>query len=445
MGIRIGSSHFMYNYQVSLNNAYQQQAKLFEQADGSSLHRASDNPINYSKFMRYNVSDSENQQYLDNLSTASSWMKNSDDVLVHMTEIMQTLKEKSVAAANSDKVTDDFAAIHKEMFACMQELVSVANTQVGDRYLFAGQKDLTKPFTLSEETYLRGMPKNLDTPQAAFFKDGKADYNTELYQFLELQKDGETFYFDTDSGDIFTKDFVDNGYKELLSLGYTKIADAQEAADDGNTRVADILNEGIADNMGDFSISDYFNNQGMLLDQEDDSFVDGYTFATIRQNIVTYHGDENLISMVKLNGATDPGADTVNATGARMFGRDIFDNDTSGNDPSGTALLNELLCVCQKVDKGDVHWMTSDGVTTADVSHATLVLEETRIGARQQLYNSVETMLEAQADNITEDITNVSGADIAELATKLMQMTTLYNLSLSMGGRILPQSLADYL
>ena len=89
--------------------------------------------------------------------------------------------------------------------------------------------------------------------------------------------------------------------------------------------------------------------------------------------------------------------------------------------------------------------MSSDGVTVADVAHATMVVEETRIGARQQLYTSVETMLERQSDNITEDITNVSGTDIAKMATKLMQMTTLYNLSLSIGGRILPQSLADYL
>ena len=45
MGMRMGSAHFMANYQLSLNNAYQKQAKLFEQADGSSLHRASDNPM----------------------------------------------------------------------------------------------------------------------------------------------------------------------------------------------------------------------------------------------------------------------------------------------------------------------------------------------------------------------------------------------------------------
>lgn len=449
MGIRMGSSHFMYNYQVSLNNAYQKQAKLFEQSDGSSLHRASDNPINYSKYLRYNVSDSENQQYQDNLKTASSWMKNSDDVIVHMTNIMQTLKEKSVAAANSEKVEDDYAAIYKEMFAHMQELVSSANTQVGDRYLFSGQKDLTKPFTLSEETYNRGLPKNLDVEQAAFFKDGDTDYNTELFQFLELEKDGETFYLDTEDGNIYTKEFVDKGYKEVVSLGFSTIDKAQDAANNGNTRVDAFLTDGIAGSIANFDVSSYFTNQGLLVDEAVTSFDstegDTYNFVTIRQNIVTYHGDENLISMVKLNGATDPSADTVNSTGARMFGRDIFDNAASGNEPSGTAMLNELLCVCEKVNTCDVHWMSSDGVTTADVSHATLVLEETRIGARQQLYNSVETMLNNQSDNITEDITNVSGTDIAELATKLMQMTTLYNLSLSMGGRILPQSLADYL
>lgn len=441
MGVRIGSSHFMYNYQISLNHAYEKQAKLFEQSDGSSLHRASDNPINYAKYLRYNVSDSENQQYQDNLKTASSWMKNSDDVMVHMTEIMQTLKEKSVHAANSDNAEDDYAAIYKEMFACMQEMVSTANTQVGDRYLFSGQKDLTKPFTLSDEMYYRGMPKNLDTTQSAFFKGTSSDYNTELFQLLELTKDGETYYLDNENGNIYTKDFVDEGYNELCAMGFQTIDEAQAST---NTRVQALLAAGIDDNVGAVNVSTYFTNQGLLRDGQDGTFGD-YNFVTIRQNIVTYHGDENLISMVKLNGATDPSADTVNSTGARMFGRDIFDNAASGNEPSGTAMLNELLCMCEKVNTCDTLWMSSDGVTTTDVAHATLVLEETRVGARQQLYNSVETMLLNQSDNITEDITNVSGTDIAELATKLMQMTTLYNLSLSMGGRILPQSLADYL
>ena len=108
-------------------------------------------------------------------------------------------------------------------------------------------------------------------------------------------------------------------------------------------------------------------------------------------------------------------------------------------------MLNQIFCVVKKTEICDFHWMSSDGVSVTDVANTTLLVEQTRVGARQQLYNSVETMLDTQADNITEDITNISSTDIAQLATKLMQMTTLYNLSLSLGGRILPQSLADYL
>jgi flagellar hook-associated protein 3 FlgL len=54
-------------------------------------------------------------------------------------------------------------------------------------------------------------------------------------------------------------------------------------------------------------------------------------------------------------------------------------------------------------------------------------------------------MLEKQNEAITEDISYVSDTDVAKLATQLMTMQTIYNLSLSMGSRILPPSLADYL
>ena len=476
MGVRIGSMHFMYNYQQSLNHAYQQQGKLFEQADGSSLHRASDNPMNYAKLLRYNVSESENNQYLENIKTAGSWMKHSDDVMIHMTEMMQTLKEKSVHAANSDNAEDDYAAIHKEMFAHMQELVSVANSQLGDRYLFSGQKDLTKPFEMSLKEYDRGLAKNLDVSQSAFFKGTDSDYNTQLFQMLTLKdSDGNTFYLEMDGGrldtdkvqyNLYTKEFIDEGYKDVIAHGYTTIEAAQNSDDED---VQALLKAGTVTQLDDeqFKVSDAFTNQGLLQKKDDvpeslkDLFtyddqtpqrvkgimIDGkeYTFETVRQNIVTYNGDENLISMVKLNGATDPNADTVNSTGGGMFGRDIFDNAASGNTASGTAMLNELFGMCSKVNNCDIHWMSSDGVTIADVAHSTMLVQETKVGARQQLYNQVETMLNAQADNITEDITNVSGADIADLATKLMQQTALYNLSLSLGGRILPQSLADYL
>jgi flagellar hook-associated protein 3 FlgL len=104
-----------------------------------------------------------------------------------------------------------------------------------------------------------------------------------------------------------------------------------------------------------------------------------------------------------------------------------------------------MLTVHAKVVADDHIWLDTDGVTIADSSHAQTVKTETQMGARTQLYNSVSTMLTNQNELITNDITNVSATDVAKLAVQLMQEQTIYNMSLSLGARILPQSLADYL
>ena len=163
------------------------------------------------------------------------------------------------------------------------------------------------------------------------------------------------------------------------------------------------------------------------------------------QQIVSFTGDNNYVSMVKKNGTTEPTADTVNATAKEIFGMDIFDDPASGNSPSGTAMLNQMLTVHAKVVGDDHLWLDTDGVTVADEAHAQTVKTQTKLGARTQLYNSVNSMLTTQNEIITGDITDVSSTDVARLAVQLMQEQTIYNMSLSLGARILPQSLADYL
>ena len=865
MTVRMSSLQFMYNYKTQLNRSYREQAKLYEQADGSSIHRASDSPVDYTRLMRYYTNENENEQYQRNVNNAMSWMKTTDDVMIHVGEIVKTFNEKTVAAANDDKVEADWAAIGREMLAEIQEVVSVCNTQEAGRYVFSGQKGLTEPFTMSVNEVDRALAKNLDKAQAYFFKGMSLEGNSQLVQMLTLEytdeeNHTEQYYLDVDTGYIFSKDFVDGGYKDILTsdkmtlddfdveelavgkvgmtlktaksiindadeedlkviaegneksfgliynsetkkyeyddvlkakydelkealnlvrdsgtyledklteaadaikdvftanvanvsatdaLGgsdvewtvgtttntataddwdnntndaydsfltdvkdwvddvvkrptnkwsgvaanavtffananYTGISDlsanntdeinaflraelvinAATVADNGMTlanaknivgnatdaelksiidgtatgRDADVLREALQiiaadektvesyenqlkddtfnlfaniqeifpgptqnvywqdsggsfrtakiDNMvrpavndwmndrtGGISelisevkyvldayaedpntaykdaddaisgilgsvraneaytlafrdfveinnpqdidsfvrdelllkaigssqnpqgtrlgnevrtprISDIFTNQGLLrediatnevytstlsyLPNDDNSGykIDGLKvylfdkeneetdisrtldFTTISQLLVTYHGDENYISMVKQNGDHDRASDSANLTGQDIFGSDIFDNEESGNRQSGTAMINNMITVQSKVKATDSHWLSSDGVTVSQVAFTTGVIAETTLGSRLQLYESVSTMLTNQSDTITENITNVSGTDIPNLATKLMEMTTLYNMMLSIGGRILPQSLADYL
>ena len=514
MAVRMSSIQYMYNYKNALNRTYAKQQRLFEQADGQKIHKGSDDPVSYGNLMRYEFTQNENQTYTSNVQTANSWMKNSDSVVQNMSDNIATLSTKANQAANTYLSESDSKSIAKEMNAIIEEVMSNSNYQLGDRFLFAGQKDTTQPFTMSSDVQERGLAKNLDAKQAEFFKGTRGNVNTELYQMLTLEDDNKnTYYLDTNSGYLYTKAFVDEGYKDLIAAGNDYITDVDESkyavgnvrmsdedalavakaasadeiaavakgtSKDGNLKAAlrhindsDNVDTYIAEitesvsgttkdevtaaveKCADFSIfvvGNYFNNRGIINDTGKEGIevsVNGenttLNFTTIAQHVVTYSGDDNHISMVKLNGATDTRSDVVNLTGQDIFGVDIFDDEWSGNEKSGTAMLNNMITVYVKTDACDAHWLSSDGITLADVAHSTLNIAQTTLGARMQLYGNVEDMLDNQSAIITGDITDLSGTDVAELATQLMELTTIYNLALSLGGRVLPQSLADYL
>jgi flagellar hook-associated protein 3 FlgL len=72
-----------HNYLKQLNGSYETYTKLFEQSDGKKLHRGSDDAVGYSKYLRYQNSLTNVQQFQDDITTAVSWMKNSDAALIN--------------------------------------------------------------------------------------------------------------------------------------------------------------------------------------------------------------------------------------------------------------------------------------------------------------------------------------------------------------------------
>lgn len=441
--MRISSTMMSNNYLKQLNGTYEQYSKLMEQADGSKLHRASDNAVGYSKYLRYQNNQISNEQYQSNVSTASSWMKNADAALVNVTDLLQTFKAKVEQGSNSTNNESDMKDIAKELLANVQEQVADLNTQIGDRFLFAGQKDTTMPFEISADKMNRGDTFTLDEKQSAFFSGatGWGAENTTVKQMLKLNgDDGNSYYMNVNTGDVYTEDFVKNGYKN------------EDKFDPAKQRVGNIT--AITDPPTAYKVSDHFDQYGVI--KTDTSVgtnakynvtVDGkqvnLKLSTTKQYIVKYAGDDKYISMVKKNGGVDKATDTVNVTGQDINGCDLFD---VGNDPhSGTARLNQLLYTVAKLDGADYKWAGEQGMTIADSAHATVLGAQTKMAARQQAYNSSSSMLVTQNESITSDISDVSSTDVAQLATKLMEYQTIYSLSLSVGSKILPGTLADYL
>lgn len=440
--MRLSNAHSTIRYQRDLNKNYEYQNKLLETSDGSRLHRPSDDSVNYSKYLRYRSTSIENTQYRDNVQSGISWMKMADTALVNMKDIMLTLNEKTIQAANGTNNTDfdavDTRAIGKEYLGKVQELVSLANMQKGDSYLFGGQSDLEPPYTISADKHKRGLSKTLDTEQAEFF-GLEADGTGLSHQMLVLQgDDNQTYYLSTRSGKIYSEEFMKEGYKELL-IQDQKHVNADKDAAGSLSEVP-------------FDVSKYFEPTGELKQDPDTAIsttIGNMKLAYVEQYVVEYHGDAKHISMVKRNGSIDPAADTVNLTGQELFGSNIFDSTTSNNRingvSSGTAALNDLLMVVAKMEEGDLNWLSSDAPTIASTTHAQLISAESKIASRQEVFETVSVMLANQEEKITSDISDASDTDISKLALDMMTMQTVYNMSLSVGGRILPQSLLDYL
>ncbi|MGP1574512.1 flagellar hook-associated protein FlgL [Selenomonas sp.] len=446
--MRIGSLHMVSRYQKQLNDAAEEQAKLMEQSDGQSLHRPSDDPVRYSNWLRYSTEQNENEQYQKNVEAGKSWMQRTDGAVSGMADIFKTLKEKTIQAAQSPHQKTDMAAIAKEMTAKLHEIVSLGNSQQGDRYIFSGQSDLTQPFLLSEKKVARGIPKTLDDQQSKFFKD--TNVSGRMKQMLTLKgSDGNEYYLDTKSGYIYSYDFMKDGYKKKVAAGQTTVNPATDSVGRLPSHP--------------FNVSENFLNTGQIkdasttppagahagVDWEFNHTVNGkpvkFTLKTIEQQIVKYQGDFKQISMVKKNGAVEPTADTVNATAGDIFGTDIFDDENSGNTQSGTAALNDMLTVAEKVNSSDVNWLISDGVTLADESHNNVVISQDHIAARHNVYKGMSEILGDYATAIKQDISDTNSTDVAKLAVQMMQASAIYNMSLSVGSRILPPTLTDYL
>lgn len=135
-----------YNFLRSLNNSMETQNSLQEQlSDGKSLHRPSDDPVRTVRDLSFKTSLTQNTQFTQNLQDAQSWMENTDGVMSDLSSVMIKIKEL-VVSADDTKPTDALNTIGAQIDGLINQIVSLGNTKVGDRYLFGGQNDSTQPF-----------------------------------------------------------------------------------------------------------------------------------------------------------------------------------------------------------------------------------------------------------------------------------------------------------
>lgn len=124
---------------------------------GRRINRAYEDPPGTVLSMRLQSDIAAVEGDYRRLEQALPYIQAADTALQQAISVLQRAREL-ILQASSDTLTDDQrSAIANEMVGLRDELLQIANSRVGDRYLFAGASILTMPFVIDNAgnvTYL---------------------------------------------------------------------------------------------------------------------------------------------------------------------------------------------------------------------------------------------------------------------------------------------------
>jgi len=138
----------------------------------------------------------------------------------------------------------------------------------------------------------------------------------------------------------------------------------------------------------------------------------------------------------------DPIQDSVNLTGIKAFGPAEMIGSTTT-----LKSINDLLRVKTELLEAtpDVGWLSSAGLQKVDDGHDYMLQAQTELGARSASYAMIQNMLEDNNTTITDNLSANEDLDIPKAIIDFKNSETVYNAALSVGSRIMPKSLVDFL
>lgn len=150
--MRITQSMMSNSMLRNLSNSYSDLNKYSEQlSSGKKITKPSDDPVVATKGMSYRTEVRDVAQYKRNLSEAQTWIDNSDSALSNATSALQRLRELAVQASNGTYEEGQRGNIAEEVDQLKEQLATIANTQVNEKFIFNGSATNTAPVTINED------------------------------------------------------------------------------------------------------------------------------------------------------------------------------------------------------------------------------------------------------------------------------------------------------
>lgn len=380
----LSSSNLSY---ISKN--YERLGKVQDQLNtGKIITRPSDDPVIAMKGIRYRSQLTEVKQFNRNLTEGFTWLDNTDSALNETTKVLERVRELAVQASND---TYDSAArgnIAEEIEQLQKHLASVANTKVGENYIFNGTDIGTAP--VKEDSL-----------------------------FVEFN----TFKSDIAAGaiDPLTNNPIDPGNYVVNYQGYTFQYDKDNSTADkleykstaGNTITIDITT-------GDITHK-YTNSSNTKTEER----INGDDLAIANKNAVSTNTQDFEVEVMK--GVKIP----VNVRPQDAFSIELF---------SGLESIKKML-VNPETKGSDI----TKALESLDKISNGVVSTRSELGARQNRAELVENRLQEQKITAEKTVSDNEDIDFEQAIIDLMTQEGIHRASLAAGARIIQPTLMDFL
>ncbi|HWL24557.1 MAG TPA: flagellar hook-associated protein FlgL [Ureibacillus sp.] len=159
--MRVTQSMLSGNMLKNLSNSYSKLGKLQEQINtGKKVNRPSDDPVVAMKGIGYRTQLNNVEQFSRNIGEAYNWLDTTDDTFDKVGSALQRANELMVQASSDTSTPEDREKIDAELQQLQKHIQSLANTKIGDKYIFSGTKTTTAPYNNDNGGYTNNLSDN---------------------------------------------------------------------------------------------------------------------------------------------------------------------------------------------------------------------------------------------------------------------------------------------
>lgn len=365
-------------------------------ATGSRINRASDSPSSAYRVLGLNSQQRYQANFIENLNRAIDTQTLASEILLKTSPILIEIKSSLTGILNGINGQSGRDMLADQIDDILEQMVSFANTKNVNQYIFGGENTSDIPYVVQRND-------NGEISRVTY----QGSLNGRNIELAPGVQSDITFA----GNDIFRSN------------------DPQEPVFYGSTGAA--AGTGTPNVRGDFWLTVTHDGSNYIL-----SIDGGTTETTVPSsgdisNIAVTNGDGEVFYIDATN-ITETGIERVRIPGTY----DVFNILASTRD---------LLRDPNGISEETLSDLVDEAALSLEQIRTDIVEKDSAIGTKINFLESLKDSIENLKINGEDEVAMLQDADIAQVAIDLSRRQTLYEVSLSVAGKLMSMSLLDFL